>query len=385
MSAAPVAVVVGGGIAGLASAASLLRAGWQVRVLERAAEFNEVGAGLAVTRNGMAALDSIGAGERVRRAGRQIFMAGNQNHRGQWLMRIPDPRGDGTDSLNWSCGVHRRDLHAALLAAAEGAELLTDAQVTAIWPGEPDGEPATVTCRGAGGERRLTSDLVVAADGVNSTVRTALWPGVTPRYSGKTSWRGVLDHPGLADERFVVAWGPHAEFGALRINSDQLYWYGYIAHPAKAIFADELETAAERFADWQPWVREIIAATPPERLLRHDVYHLPAGALAKYTRGRTVLVGDAAHPVLPTMGQGANSALEDGASVGPLIGVPAAGDGGLSEALAEYDRQRVPRCREITRRSELTARIGADLGPGWRQRTRDLALRLAPTAATVKA
>ncbi|HZE38921.1 MAG TPA: FAD-dependent monooxygenase [Stackebrandtia sp.] len=381
MNTTPIATVVGGGIAGLASAASLLRHGWRVRVVERAAAFGEVGAGLAITRNGMAALDAIGAGTAVRDAGFQVFMAGNQNHRGRWLMRIPAPRGDGAP--NGSCGVHRRDLHSALLAAADGAELLTDAPVTAISPGEANGEPATVTYRGADGEHQLSSDLVVAADGINSTIREALWPGAKPRYSGKTSWRGVLDHPGLVDERFVVVWGPDAEFGALRINPRQVYWYGYIAHPADAVFADESATVAERFADWPSWVREIIAATPPKRLLRHDVHHLPSGALSAYTRGRTVLVGDAAHPMLPTMGQGANSALEDGACVGPLLGIPL-GDNGIAEHLAEYDRRRVPRCRDITRRSELTARIGADLGPGWRQKARDLALRLTPTATTVR-
>lgn len=118
------ATVVGGGIAGLTAAASLLRAGWQVTVLERAAEFGEVGAGLAITRNGMAALDAIGVGDAIRAIGHQTFGAGTQDNHGRWLLQIPDAR-DDPHSMNRVWGVHRQRLHAALLAATEGAELVT--------------------------------------------------------------------------------------------------------------------------------------------------------------------------------------------------------------------------------------------------------------------
>lgn len=114
------ATVVGGGISGLATAASLLRAGWQVTVLERAAAFGEVGAGLAITRNGVAALDAIGAADGVRAVGRQTFVAGTQDSSGRWLMRIPDG-GLDPGAMNWACGVHRQRLHAVLLGAGSGA------------------------------------------------------------------------------------------------------------------------------------------------------------------------------------------------------------------------------------------------------------------------
>ena len=86
-----------------------------------------------------------------------------------------------------------------------------------------------------------------------------------------------------------------------------------------------------------------MAATPPEAVLRHDVHYLPGG-LPRYTTGRVVMVGDAAHGSVPTMGQGAATALEDGLCVGLLIGAPVAAGGRLAPALDGFDAARRPRC-----------------------------------------
>ncbi|WP_243717716.1 FAD-dependent monooxygenase, partial [Actinomadura sp. KC345] len=128
----------------------------------------------------------------------------------------------------------------------------------------------------------------------------------------------------------------------------------------------------------------LIEATDPERLMRHDVYHLPGG-LPNYVRGRVVMVGDAAHAALPTMGQGAATALEDGVCVGRLIGAPAAQGHDLGRAMAEFDAIRRPRCRAIAKRAEHIARFGADLGGGWRQVVRNSALRLVPAQPLARA
>ena len=82
-----------------------------------------------------------------------------------------------------------------------------------------------------------------------------------------------------------------------------------------ASFADELAAARAHFAGWAPWIRAVVAATAASQLMRHDVYHLPGGC-PRYVRGRVVVTGDEAHAMLPTLGQGAASALEDGVCVG---------------------------------------------------------------------
>jgi 2-polyprenyl-6-methoxyphenol hydroxylase-like FAD-dependent oxidoreductase len=118
--------------------------------------------------------------------------------------------------------------------------------------------------------------------------------------------------------------------------------------------------------------------------MRHDVYHLPQG-LPAYVSGRVVLAGDAAHAALPTAGQGAASALEDGVCVGRLIAAPVRAGGDMAAALAAFDRARRPRGQRIVRTSAMIARVGADLGGGWRQTVRNSLLRLAPAGPLVKA
>jgi 2-polyprenyl-6-methoxyphenol hydroxylase-like FAD-dependent oxidoreductase len=380
------ATVSGGGIAGLASAAMLARAGWQVAVLEQAPVLGEVGAGLGFTGNGMAALQALGIADEVRDAGHMAMHAGYQDPHGRWLIRIPAELAADAEfsAVATLCGIHRQRLHALLLHAAEtaGAELVTGAEVTGVRAGTPGGEPATVAWRTSGGEQAGECDLVVAADGVRSAVRRDLFPDVRPRYAGSTSWRAVVPDTEL-DGRLVEVWGPGCEFGAMRIADGEIYWFGEFVHPEGASFDDESAAARERFAAWSPWIREIVAATAPERLMRHDVYHLADGC-PTYARGRVVIVGDAAHAMLPTIGQGAATALEDGVCVGRIVGAPVQDGAHLASALAAFDRARRPRCRGLARQAVRMARFGFELGAGPRQTARNSLMRLVPVGLAFK-
>lgn len=119
-------------------------------MLERSPAYGEVGAGLGLTANGIAALDAIGAGDAVRAAGHPVSHAGYQDYPGRWVKRMPGTP-PGVASVNSFLGIHRQRLHAAVLEAARaaGASLVRGAQVTAIQPGAPAAEPAEVTWRPA--------------------------------------------------------------------------------------------------------------------------------------------------------------------------------------------------------------------------------------------
>jgi 2-polyprenyl-6-methoxyphenol hydroxylase-like FAD-dependent oxidoreductase len=379
------AIVAGGGIAGLAAAVALAQAGWRVTVLERAAGFGEVGAGLGLTANGMAAAEALGLGDAVRAAGHRTVTAGFQDVSGRWVVHVPAPR-DGRDTVTTIWGQHRQRLHAVLHQAATadpGTELVTGAEVTSVRPGMPDGDRAEASWHSGEETTSARADLVVAADGVRSAVRTQLFPAVHPVYGGSTSWRAVIPEPAAADE-FTAVWGPAAEFGALPLSDHETYWYGYFRHPAGAVFPDELAAARDRFAGWPSWVHDLLAATLADRLIRNDVYHLPHGP-ASYTAGRVVLIGDAAHACLPTVGQGAAMALEDAVCVGRMIGAPVRAGAALGPALAAFDHARRPRGQRTVRSAIAVARIGASLGPGWRQTVRNSLLRLAPAGLMVRA
>ncbi|GAA0599231.1 FAD-dependent monooxygenase [Kribbella sandramycini] len=347
--------MIGGGIAGLTAAAALLRSGWRVKVLESAPELGEVGAGLAVTANGLNALAAIDAAEAVERAGFAVQPAGTRRADGKWLLKAPE-------SGSRMVGIHRRRLQQVLLDAAAGADVVTGARVTAV---EPDGVVSW-------GRYTESADLVVGADGIRSATRQSLFPAHELAYSGFSSWRAVVPDAGGGADRFAMVWGRRAEYGELRISADEVYWYAYVALPAAHRFPDELQAARDRFAGWAPDVQARIAAT--QQVIRHDVWVLRR-RLPYYSRGRTVLIGDAAHPMLPTLGQGANSALEDGVTLGRLL--PA--DCDLAAGLQRYEAARYRRTQLLVRRSAQMARFGAHLGRGLT--LRDSLLRIAPAGA----
>ncbi|MDQ0736531.1 FAD-dependent oxidoreductase [Arthrobacter agilis] len=376
------AVVVGGGIAGLTAAASLVREGWTVTVLERARAFTEVGAGLAITPNGMSALSSVGVDGPVRDAGHRVRMAGTTDEHGRWLMRVP-PAGASSPDQDIH-GIHRQKLHGLLLTAAGGAELVSGARVTDITPGTPDGARARVDCVGVNGDLSYEADLVIGADGLRSTVRGLVAPGTTPRFSGRSSWRGIVQDRALVTDDVTIRWGLGTEFGAVRIGADQVYWYGYASSKEGHRWPDEKAAAMHHFRGWADPVQALIDRTPADRVIRHDVFAL-APDLRTYTYGRVVLIGDAAHAMVPTMGQGANSSLEDGACIGLLVGRPVNEGVSLRSALGTFDALRRPRTQKIARRSRTAGHVGADLDGRIRIAVRNTLLRVAPAGPAARA
>lgn len=369
------AVVVGGGLAGLAAAASLLLQGWAVTVLEQAPRFTEVGAGLAITPNGLSALSPLGLDGAVRAAGYPVRMSGTMDHRGNWLVRLPS--GSPRRPLPEVYGIHRKELHRLLLESARDACLINGARVVGLEPGWPDGPRAVVHCRSDQGDSAFEADLVVGADGLRSAVRQHLAPASVPHYSGKSSWRGVVEDSSLTGPDFIVRWGPGTEFGALRIGTGTVYWYGYTFSDEGRRWPDEKAAAAGHFRGWAEPVPSLIESTPAAAILRHDVYAL-APELSTYVYGRAVLIGDAAHAMVPTMGQGANCSLEDGACIGLLVAKPVNAGIPLAAALRAYDAQRRPRTQQIARRSRAAGKLGADVRGESGVAVRNALLRIVP-------
>jgi 2-polyprenyl-6-methoxyphenol hydroxylase-like FAD-dependent oxidoreductase len=315
------AIIVGGGIADLASALALAQRGWRVEVFERAPEFTEVAAGLSLWPNALGAPDALRVGEPVR--GRAVLAAqvGLRDADGRWLSRTD------TAGLARRYGptvmIHRAGLLAVLRAAVPDEALHPGFMVTEVRP-----EGLVVH---SGGQSR--ADLVVGADGVRSVTRQSVWPGAPPaRYTGYTSWRVVT--PPVPVTEAAGSWGRDERFGYAPLADGRIYCYATANAP---------EGAPGGGHDPIP---VLLDAADPGAVLHHDLYELPS--LKTYTPGPVVLAGDAAHAMTPNLGQGACQALEDAVV---LATVMASGDG-----LSAYDRQRRPRTQMITRRSR---RIGA--------------------------
>nr|WP_324189526.1 FAD-dependent monooxygenase [Nocardia otitidiscaviarum] len=324
---------MGGGIGGLAAAVALHQRGWQVEVLERAAEFSEIGAGLSIQPNGLRALDVLGLGDLVRAGGPAGPPRGIRGTDGAWLIR------NDTTELERRFGpwavIHRAALVDILRAALPARDLRPGTTVREV---HPDG-----TVHYDGGT--ATADLVIGADGVHSAARRSIWRGTDPRYLGYTTWRLLTAPRAVAGS--VEIWGRGERFGYLPMPDGRVYCY--LMGNAPAGSSTGLDRLRERFAGWPDPVPALLDAASPDALLQHDTYELPK--LRTYVSGRVAVLGDAAHAMAPNLGQGASQALEDAVTLADVVDTL-----GIEFGLREYDRRRRPRTQMI---AQLSRRVGA--------------------------
>jgi FAD-dependent urate hydroxylase len=330
------ALVCGAGIGGLTTAAYLRNLGHDVAVFERDVELRATGAGLNLWPNGVRALYEVGLREAYDAISasfdRFITMSSNgvtvsDQPVADWPQRFGAPL----------TGVHRRDLH-AILAGALG----TDRIHLGYRLVECVDEGSQVTARFANGET-ATGEFLVGADGVHSVTRTLLFGDQALASDGLVRRRGLftLADVDVDEHAEMEAVGDHGHFGWMPIGKGKAYWYST---------ARGMDTLDEFLGYMRSWTKtpvpSIIAATPEETLLRNELQDLVT-PLAHWSRGRITLVGDAAHPMLPGMAQGANQALDDAASLARCIG-----DGSRIEiALEAYEAWRMPVAHRIAKLS----------------------------------
>ncbi|MGW0478924.1 FAD-dependent monooxygenase [Nonomuraea sp. NPDC003214] len=354
------AVVIGGGIGGLAAGIALHRAGWHVDVLEKAAKLEPVGSGLAVASNGLRALDVLGLGDRVRELSRMEGQVGVRRHDGAWLTHTTEDR--ARELYGDSIVVLLRARLVELLTETLGPERLRlGTAVTGV-------DAATGTVRTDAGE--LTADLVVAADGIHSRVRAALFPRhPEPVYAGVTTWRGLAPRPD-GPIRSSESWGRGTVFGIHALDDELVYFYATDLSPAGAAGGDERAELVRRFGTWHAPIPALLEGARPDHILRNDLYYLREPLPAMHA-GRVALLGDAAHPMTPNLGQGACQALEDAVVLGHLAG----GD------LAAYTEARLRRTADVVRKSMAICRITKVRNPvavAVRDRAMSLASRFRP-------
>ena len=371
--------MIGAGIGGLAAAAGLRLAGWHVTVCERAASLEPVGAALALAPNGLRALDAIGAGDGLR--GLAVPQeVGIRRFDGRWLMRsttgrmISDRFGDPVILLPRTAVID------ALAACLPGGVLFLATEVTSVEPGGKAGQGGTSAARVATTAGELGADLVVAADGIGSGTRPALFPGHPGlRYAGFTTWR-LLTGPMTGQFPMAESWGRGTVFGVMPLSDGRVYCYAAAPADPGARAGDELAELVRLFGTWHEPIPGLLAAGPQD-VLRHDVAEL-AAPLPSFHRGRVALLGDAAHPMTPNLGQGACQALEDAAVISRL----AAGTepDAVARMLAGYTADRLPRTTNVVRWSRRAATMTTWASPpavAFRNTVARLTGKLAPGAA----
>jgi 2-polyprenyl-6-methoxyphenol hydroxylase-like FAD-dependent oxidoreductase len=383
------AVVVGGGPGGLAAAAGLHRAGWQVTVLEQAPGLEPVGAAISLWPNALRALDFLGAGAAVRALAVPAGPGGVRRPDGAWLARSNVGAAVLARFGDPLVLVHRARLAEALAGVLPAGAVRTGCRVSGVEPGGDAGGAVLQSTEGG-----IGADLVVAADGLRSRLRAELFPAHPgPRHAGYSAWRAVLAVPaGAAVAGASETWGPDGKrFGIVPIAEGRLYCYATVAGPERAAFAPATSLAELRaeFGDWHAPIPAILADLTADQVLHHDVAEL-AQPLPSYRRGRVVLLGDAAHAMTPDLGQGGCQAVEDGAVLGACVAALSGGAWGpdhprprdLGEALAAYDALRRPRTTDIARRSRRAGRLY--LAPAGLQQVAARVMGLLPDAAIAR-
>lgn len=338
--------VVGGGIGGAAAARALLQRGFDADLFEQATKLAEVGAGVAVAPNGIRMLRRLGCGEAVDRWGSRWTDTGFCRPDGEVVspMLLPAEHGEPLEYY----GMHRADLLDMLL---EG--LSKDR----VHPGHrcvgfvQDDRRATVQFENG---NSVTADVVVAADGIHSALQPFVVAPANPIHSGSSAYRGTVPCGSIGwpagKARLWMGEGKH--FLAYPVRDNQLVCYvGFV--PTKEAMREswsapgDPQDLADAFAGWDPAIAGII-----EQIARTFTWGLyDREPLPRWTNGRLTLLGDAAHPMLPHQGQGANQAIEDAVALAALLeeycNDPAA-------ALNIYQRVRQARTAEIQRLSRVS-------------------------------
>lgn len=309
------AAIVGGGIGGLAAANALTRRGIDVTVYEQAGALGEVGAGVFIYPNSLRQLVRMGFGPALAAVGAKVG-EGSEYYRmdGTIVGRVLT-----TDSSGWNglYGMHRADLLRVFADALPSSAVHTGHRCVAV---EQDADVARLHFANG---NTAEADVVIGADGIQSVVQKFVIAPATPEYSGSRAYRGLIERaklPGWRQAAHQIWMGAGKHFMVFPVRRGELLNYvGFVPTSEQTVESwsavgnrDEL---AASFAGWDPRVVELLAKV--ESCFWWGLYDRPP--LAAWSNGRLALLGDAAHAMLPHVGQGANQAIEDGVAIAILL------------------------------------------------------------------
>jgi salicylate hydroxylase len=336
------AVVVGGGIGGMAAAVALARAGIDVQVYEQARELTEVGAGVSLAPNGLRMLDRLGVGEGIQRLGERHVSTQLRLADGQPARHEPHQFAQPGRNV----GIHRADLLALLAEQLPPGTVRTGHRCTDA------GQDADAVTIGFGNGTSVTADVVIGADGIHSVLQGFVVDPAEPVFSGVVAYRGLVPSMAGYPAGTMRMWaGESKHFLVFPVRAGQLLNYVGFVQSGTSVreswsAAGDPAALAAHFTGWDPVIGEIIAAItgPGGSGFQWGMYdRVP---LPRWSSGRLTLLGDAAHPMLPHLGQGVNQALEDAVALAELLGA-CASPAGVPRALAAYEELRRDRTAQV--------------------------------------
>jgi salicylate hydroxylase len=334
-------VIVGGGIGGLFAAKALIAHGADVSLYEQAPALGEVGAGVFLTPNSVRHLERVGLGPAVEKYGARVGPKSHYfRHDGSPIAPVQVTDSSGR---NATFGIHRADLVAFLAAAVPAGVVHCGHRAIGF---EQAGDVARVQFSGGA---CAEGDVVVGADGIHSTLRPYVYPPSTPVFHGTVSYRGLVAHARLPDwptDRWQMWVGPSKHFLVFPVRHGQMVNYvGFV--PADEEMKESWSAAGDpgvlrrEFEGWDARIGSLLKQV--DKTFRWALYDREP--LPTWTKGRLTLLGDAAHPMLPHLGQGANQSIEDGMALATILG--RVDSATAPAALLAYERLRRNRVAQV--------------------------------------
>jgi salicylate hydroxylase len=347
MGSRPSVAIVGGGIGGLFAANALIASGLRVTVYEQAPALGEVGAGVYLTPNAVRHLERVGLGAAVERHGARVGPESSYfRHDGTPIARV-----QVSDANGWNAcfGMHRADYIELLAAPLPAGTVRTGHRALGF---EQSDRVARVRFEnGAIAE----ADVVIGADGIHSELRPHVFPPSRPVFHGTISYRGLVEArrlPGWPMDRWQMWAGPAKHFLVFPVRHGAMVNYvGFVPTDEEMRESwsapGDPEVLRRAYAGWDARIAAVLAEVDTTfRWALYDREPLPA-----WTCGRLALLGDAAHPMLPHLGQGANQAIEDGMALATIL--EQADAASVPAALLVYDRLRRERVAEVQRGARI--------------------------------
>jgi salicylate hydroxylase len=343
MASRPNVVIIGGGIGGLFAANALIGQGLRVSVYEQASALGEVGAGVFVTPNAVRHLQRVGLGPAVEKWGARVGSASHYfRHDGTPIAPV-----QVSDASGWNAafGMHRADFVDFLAANLPAGIIHTGHRAIGF---EQNSDVARVKfANGA----TAKAEVVVAADGIHSELRSHVFPPSKPVFHGTISYRGLVSRERLPNwpiDRWQMWAGPSKHFLVFPVRQGTMVNYvGFVPtdEEMKESWSAPGDPAVLRraFEGWDPRIGSVLQQV--DKTFRWALYDREP--LPTWTKGRLTLLGDAAHPMLPHLGQGANQSIEDGIALATILAQ--VDTSAVPASLLAYERLRRERVAEIQR------------------------------------
>ena len=354
-------LIAGGGIGGLTAALCLAQVGHRVSVLEQASEFGEIGAGIQLSPNCTRVLHHLGLAADLEAC---AFLPEGTQFRHWRSGKVISQRPLGQVAVQRYGApyyhIHRGDLLRVLVTAARqqaGISLHLNERVESV---QQDVDGVAVNTQ----QGHYQADLLVGADGIHSVVRGYLWGEAKPTFTGNVAWRALVPTnalpEGLVRPMSTAWWGPHKHFVHYYVRQGE--YVNCVCVVEKAGWEveswtepgdyDELKSD---FAGWHSDIQTLIESADRSSLFKWALFDRPP--MSAWGQGRITLLGDACHPTLPFMAQGAAMAIEDGAVLAGCLPSPQTSVVDLEVALQRYETLRKPRTAGIQNGSRRNARI----------------------------